>query len=74
VNYQLGPMGTSVEGDVDKVFETLKKCFQLVQGNNSRIVMSVTLDSKETQSPFPMEERVTSVLNKMSLKQIGPKI
>jgi len=60
VHYQLGPMGTSLEGNPDQVFLALRKCYEKLAHSNSRIFMTITLDSRKTNSAA-LAEMVKSV-------------
>ncbi|MFM8268846.1 MAG: MTH1187 family thiamine-binding protein [Pseudomonadota bacterium] len=60
VHYQLGPMGTSLEGPSDQVFLALRKCYEKLSHSNSRILMTITLDSRKTDSTT-LSEMVRSV-------------
>jgi len=60
VHYQLGPMGTSLEGSPDQVFLALRKCYEKLSHSNNRIFMTITLDSRKTDSTA-LAEMVKSV-------------
>lgn len=60
VHYQLGPMGTSLEGSPDQVFLALRKCYEKLSHSNARILMTITLDSRKTDSAT-LSEMVRSV-------------
>lgn len=45
--YKLNPMGTVVEGDMDKVFELIKKCHNEVLKNSERVLTSITIDDRK---------------------------
>lgn len=50
VHFQLGPMGTSLEGTPDQVFLALRKCYEKLSHSDGRIFMTITLDSRETKA------------------------
>ena len=60
VHYQLGPMGTTLEGSPDQVFLALRKCYEKLAHSQSRILMTITLDSRKSDSTT-LSEMVRSV-------------
>lgn len=50
VHYQLGPMGTTLEGNPDQVFLALRKCYEKLAHSNARVFMTIALDSRKTSS------------------------
>jgi len=65
VHFNLGPMGTSVEGPPEQVFLALRKCFEKLSKSEGRILMTITLDSKNT-NPSTLSEMVSSVENHLA--------
>ena len=47
VPYRLNPMGTVLEGDWDKVFGVVKKCFQTMKKDCDRISAVIKLDYRK---------------------------
>ena len=47
LDYRLHSMGTTIEGDWDDVFEVVRKCFQKMKENSSRISASIKVDYRE---------------------------
>jgi uncharacterized protein (TIGR00106 family) len=47
LSYELGPMGTCVEGDYDQVMALVKTCFDELQKKSQRISMSLKLDYRK---------------------------
>ncbi len=46
VDYRLNPMGTVLEGEWDKVFGVVKKCFQRMSKDCGRISCVIKVDSR----------------------------
>jgi uncharacterized protein (TIGR00106 family) len=44
LNYRLGPMGTTMEGDAEAVFDVLKKCLAELQRDTRRVAAFIKLD------------------------------
>lgn len=65
LEYQVGPMGTSIEGEMEKVFQTLQNCFRVLYQSNERVLMNVSVDNKPTPSLNELEDRVESVMKKI---------
>lgn len=60
VHYQVGPMGTSLEGHPDQVFLALRKVYEKLSHSQDRLFMTVSLDSRETKASS-LVDRVTAV-------------
>lgn len=60
VQYQLGPMSTSIEGTADQVFLALRKVYEKLAHSEERIFMSISLDSTPTRATS-LADRVSSV-------------
>ena len=50
LEYRLHSMGTTIEGDWDDVFEVVRRCFQKMKENSSRISASIKVDYREGKS------------------------
>ena len=46
VPYRLGPMGTCLEGDWDQVFGIIKKCYDRMSEDCSRISCTIKVDAR----------------------------
>lgn len=46
VPYRLGPMGTCLEGDWDQVFGVIKKCYDRMSEDCSRISCTIKVDAR----------------------------
>jgi len=60
VHYQLGPMGTALEGHPDQVFLALRKVYEKLSHAHDRLFMTISLDSRETRSSSLLD-RVSAV-------------
>jgi len=47
LNYKLGPMGTSIEGDYDEVMKVVKQCFSKMKQDCRRITLAMKADYRE---------------------------
>lgn len=48
LKYQLGPMGTTVEGEWDEVVKLITKCRDVLIRSNNRIYMTLKIDERKT--------------------------
>ena len=58
--YKLGPMGTTVEGDPDAVFDVVRKCLADLQRDTKRVAAFMKLDWRAGRSNA-LEGKVGSV-------------
>lgn len=58
--YRLHAMGTTVEGELDQVLDVLRRCFEELQKDCTRITCSVKIDYRAGQSGR-LESKVRSV-------------
>lgn len=49
VRYELGPMGTTLEGDWDEVMAAIKACQEEVRRHHQRVLTSITIDDDATR-------------------------
>ena len=47
LDYRVGPMGTVVEGDWDRVMQLAKQCHQAVLSSNSRVMTTIRIDDRK---------------------------
>ena len=63
LEYELGPNGTSIEGEWDKVFECVKKCHELVHSKGApRIYTTLKVNTRTDKKQF-FKDKVLSVLD-----------
>ena len=48
--YELGPMGTVLEGDFDDVMETIRQCHDDMRRECGRVYLTMAVDSREGAS------------------------
>jgi len=65
LKYQLTPMATIVEGELDDVMEVVKACHRKVREMSHRVVTTVELDDR-AGARNAMEEKVRSVERKLA--------
>jgi uncharacterized protein (TIGR00106 family) len=58
--FQVGPMGTCIEGDWDPVFAVIRRCHQAVAKDHERVMTSITIDDRKHYH-HPLAEIVESV-------------
>lgn len=49
VHYEMGPMGTTLQGDWAQVMEAIEKCHHHVRNHHSRVFTSITIDDDATR-------------------------
>ncbi|NOX88499.1 MAG: MTH1187 family thiamine-binding protein [Calditrichaeota bacterium] len=66
VNYRLNPMGTVLEGNYDEVMEVVRKCFNELEKDCTRISMALKMDYRKTgESRLDTKiEKIESILNR----------
>jgi uncharacterized protein (TIGR00106 family) len=47
IEYRLNPMGTVIEGDWDRVFNIVKRCFETMRKDCNRISVSIKVDYRK---------------------------
>jgi uncharacterized protein (TIGR00106 family) len=62
--YELGPMGTSVEGDWDQVMGVVNSCFKELKKDCDRVYMALKLDYRKGSSGR-LKSKVKSVEKKL---------
>jgi len=58
--YKVGPMGTTIEGDADRIFEVIRQCLHDLQRDSRRVLGRVELDWR-AQREHGLEQKVESV-------------
>jgi uncharacterized protein (TIGR00106 family) len=62
--YELGPMGTSLEGDWDQVMGVVNSCFKELKKDCDRVYMALKLDYRKGSSRR-LKSKVKSVEKKL---------
>ncbi|WP_066636456.1 MTH1187 family thiamine-binding protein [Desulfolucanica intricata] len=66
VNYRLTPMGTIIEGDLDKVLSIVRKMHEEpFKSGISRVVTDIRIDDRRDKK-LTMEGKLSSVQNKLT--------
>lgn len=63
--YELGPMGTTIEGEPEAVFELLKELHLFMRGRSKRVSTLIKIDDQVDRPPGRIQEKVESVRRKM---------
>ncbi len=64
LKHQLTPMGTVLEGDTEKVMDTIMACHSQVLRMSDRVVTNIKIDDRRDR-PADMERKVRSVEEKL---------
>lgn len=62
--YEMGPMGTSVEGEWDEVMGVVNNCFQALRKDCDRVYVALKIDYRKGPSGR-IESKVRSVQEKL---------
>jgi uncharacterized protein (TIGR00106 family) len=64
--YQLNPMGTVIEGDLDAIFSVLRKMHEVPFGRGAeRVSTLIKIDDRRDQGSHGLQGKIDSVLNKL---------
>ena len=64
--YQLNPMGTVIEGDIDTIFKVLRKMHEVPFGKGAeRVSTLIKIDDRRDQGSHVMQGKIDSVLQKL---------
>ncbi|MFC1925453.1 MTH1187 family thiamine-binding protein [Chloroflexota bacterium] len=64
LKYQLGPMGTTVEGEWDDIMDLVTKCRNVLVESNNRVYMVLKIDERKDLK-HGMAHKTGSVENKL---------
>lgn len=62
--YQLGPMGTAIEGEWDEVMQVVDRCYKELEPESDRIYMNIKVDSRKGRANG-LEGKTASVTEKI---------
>jgi uncharacterized protein (TIGR00106 family) len=65
--YQLGPLGTCIEGEWDAVMDVVKQCFDTLAGDSNRVAITMKCDWRRGRSGS-LQAKVASVEEKLGRK------
>lgn len=60
LKFQVGPMGTCVEGDWESIFTAIRRCHEVVAKEHERVVTTITIDDRK-HFHHPLEEMAESL-------------
>jgi uncharacterized protein (TIGR00106 family) len=64
--YQLNPMGTVIEGDIDAIFAVLRKMHEVPFNKGAKRVSTlIKIDDRRDQGSHGLQGKIDSVLNKL---------
>ena len=62
LDYRVGPMGTTVEGEWDEIMQLAKQCHQIILKSADRVLTSIRIDDrKDKPGPGRIVEKVQSL-------------
>lgn len=67
LQYRLGSMGTTIEGEYDEVFEVIRNCFDAIKEDSERVSMYIKIDWRKN-SKGRLEKKIKSVEEKLGRK------
>ena len=47
LDYRVGPMGTTVEGEWDRIMQLAKQCHQAMLGSSDRVMTTIRIDDRK---------------------------
>lgn len=66
LDYRLGPMGTVVEGEWDRIMGLAKQCHQAVLQSSGRVMTTIRLDDRNDKpGPGRIAQKVASLESKV---------
>jgi uncharacterized protein (TIGR00106 family) len=66
LTYQLTPMGTVIEGDIDEIFTVLRKMHEVPFGKGAeRVSTLIKIDDRRDSGSHGLQGKVDSVLSKL---------
>jgi uncharacterized protein (TIGR00106 family) len=60
VRYEVGPMGTTIEGNWPDVMQVIRACHDAVRKTRSRVLTTITIDD-DTTRPLHMDEATAKI-------------
>lgn len=71
VRYQLGPMGTAIEGEWEQVMAAVRQCHEATTASHDRVVTTITIDDRK-HHPHHLNEMVAAVERHLGRESRGP--
>ena len=69
LDYRVGPMGTVVEGEWDRIMALAKQCHQAMLGSSNRVMTTIRIDDRKDR---PGPGRITQKVQSREAKVGGP--
>ena len=65
LDYRVGPMGTTVEGDWDQIMRLAKRCHDAILTGADRVMLTIRIDDRKDK---PGSGRITSKVQSLEAK------
>ena len=65
LDYRLGPMGTVVEGEWDRVMALAKQCHQAMLNTTDRVITTIRIDDRKDKPGSRIVQKVDSLVAKV---------
>ena len=60
VSYRIGPLSTSIEGNLDEILSAIRRCHEAVAADHERVITTITIDDRRN-APRHLDEMVQRV-------------
>ncbi len=67
LDYTLGSMGTTIEGEYEEVFEVIRECFESMREDSERVSMYIKVDWRKGKKGR-LEHKIRSVEKRLGRK------
>ncbi len=69
LNYQLTPMGTVIEGDIDEILPVLRKMHEVPFGRGAqRVSTLIKIDDRRDSGSHGLQGKIDSVMNRIQTR------
>lgn len=65
LKYRVNPMGTCIEGDLERVLELVKRCHQMAARDYPRVLTSIRIDDRR-DAPDNMEQQIQAIESRLN--------
>jgi uncharacterized protein (TIGR00106 family) len=66
LDYDVGPIGTSIQGEWDTIMPVIQKCHQMIIRDHARVLTTITIDDHKYKE-HSLETSVASVTEPVSI-------
>lgn len=66
LNYDVGPIGTSIKGDWDTIMPIIQQCHQMIIRDHARVLTTITIDDHKSKQ-HSIETSIESVSEPASI-------